>query len=137
MKTPRIIFCLLLLHLSLAVQGAAQVNTASLTGLITDPAGASLPNASVRVKNKATTVASSSATDDSGYYNFASLPVGAYTLEVELPGFKKAVHENVNLEVGQKARVDFSLEVGAVTETVSISAAPPTLSIRRPRLVGW
>ncbi|MBA3257359.1 MAG: TonB-dependent receptor [Pyrinomonadaceae bacterium] len=130
MKTPRIIFCLLLLHLSLAVQGAAQVNTASLTGLITDPAGASLPNASVRVKNKATTVASSSATDDSGYYNFASLPVGAYTLEVELPGFKKAVHENVNLEVGQKARVDFSLEVGAVTETVSISAAPPTLSIQ-------
>ncbi len=130
MKTPRMIFCLLLLYVSLAVQGAAQVNTASLTGLVTDPSGASLPNASVTVKNKATTVASSTTTDSSGYYSFASLIVGAYTLEVELQGFKKAVHENVNLEVGQKARLDFSLDVGAVTETVSVSAAPPTLSIQ-------
>ena len=54
------------------------------------------------VKNKATSVATSTTTDASGYYNFASLPVGAYTMEVELQSFKKAVHENVNLEVGQR-----------------------------------
>lgn len=118
MKTPRMIFCLLFFYLSLAVQGSAQVNTASLTGLVTDPTGASVSNASVTVKNKATTVESSATTDASGYYTFASLPVGAYTLQVELQGFKKAVQENINLEVGQKARIDLSLEVGAVTESV-------------------
>jgi outer membrane receptor protein involved in Fe transport len=128
MKTPRMIICLLLFYFGLAVQGSAQVNTASLTGLVTDPTGASVSNASVTVKNKATTVESSATTDTSGYYTFASLPVGAYTLIVELPGFKKSVQENINLEVGQKARIDLSLEVGAVTETVTVMAAPPTLS---------
>src|SRR6266481_3721534 len=102
MKTARNIFCLLLFYVSLAVQGSAQVNTASLTGLVTDPNGAVVANAAVTSKNKATNVESSVTTDASGYYTFASLPVGAYTLGVELQGFKKTVQENVALEVGQK-----------------------------------
>jgi len=110
------------------VQVSAQVNNASLTGLVTDSAGAVVPNASVKVKNKATDVESVATTDSSGYYTFASLPVGAYTVIVELPGFKKAVHENINLEVGQKARIDTTLEIGAVTETVTVATSPPTLS---------
>ena len=128
MKAPLVIFCMLLLHLGLAVQVSAQGNTASLTGIVTDSQGASVPNAAVTVTNKATSTQNVATTDASGYYNFASLPVGAYTLQVELQGFKRAVQENVNLEVGQKARIDFSLEVGAVTETVSVVTAPPTLS---------
>ena len=116
MKTLRIIFCLVLLYLALAVQGSAQVNTASLTCIVTDPTGAGLPNAAVTVTNKATTVPSTANTDASGYYTFASLPVGAYTMQVELQGFKKALQENINLEVGQKARIDFALEIGAVSE---------------------
>lgn len=122
------IACLLFLYVSLAVQGAAQINTASLTGLVTDPAGAVVANAAVTAKNKATNVESSATTDASGYYTFASLPVGTYTLVVELQGFKKAVQENVALEVGQKARLDFSLEVGAVTEAVVVASAPPLLT---------
>ena len=128
MKTPLVIFCLVLLHLGLAVQGSAQGNTASLTGIVTDSQGASVANAAVTVTNKATSTQNAATTDASGYYTFASLPVGAYILQVELQGFKRAVQENVNLEVGQKARIDFSLEVGAVTETVSVATAPPTLS---------
>ena len=128
MKTARMISCLTLLCISLAVQVSAQVNNASLTGLVTDSAGAVVPNASVKVKNKATDVESVATTDSSGYYTFASLPVGAYTVIVELPGFKKAVHENINLEVGQKARIDTTLEIGAVTETVTVATSPPTLS---------
>src|SRR6266498_408181 len=128
MKTARIISCLTLLCISLAVQVSAQVNNASLTGLVTDSAGAVVPNASVKVKNKATDVESVATTDSSGYYTFASLPVGAYTVIVELTGFKKAVHENINLEVGQKARIDTSLEIGAATETVTVATSPPTLS---------
>lgn len=128
MKTPRVIFCMLLLHLALTVPGSAQVNTASLTGIVTDPTGANVANAIVTVTNKATTVESTANTDESGYYTFASLPVGAYTLKVELEGFKRAVQENINLEVGQKARIDVALEVGAVTESVVVATGPALLT---------
>jgi carboxypeptidase family protein/TonB-dependent receptor-like protein len=127
MKTPRMILGLLF-GLSLAITASAQVNTASLTGQLTDPTGASVTNASVTVKNKATSVESAATSDSSGYYTFASLPVGTYTLQVELQGFKKAVREDINLEVGQKARIDFALEVGAVTETVVVGSAPQLLT---------
>jgi hypothetical protein len=128
MKTARMISCLTLLCISLAVQVSAQVNNASLTGLVTDSAGAVVPNASVMVKNKATDLESVATTDSSGYYTFASLPVGTYTVTIELPGFKKAVRENISLEVGQKARIDTSLEVGAVSETVVVGSAPQLLT---------
>jgi hypothetical protein len=128
MKTPRVIFCLLFCYLSLAVSGSAQVNTASLTGMVKDPTGASVPGASVTVKNKATTVETTATTDDSGYYNFASLPVGAYTLQIERQGFKKALQEDINLEVGQKARIDLALEIGAVTESVVVATASSLLT---------
>ncbi len=119
-------FCLLCL--GLAAQAAAQVNTASLTGLVTDPAGASAANATVRAKNNATNVEYTATTDASGYYNFASLPVGAYTIAVEAQGFKKAVSEKTVLEVGQKARLDIALTVGAVSETVNIAATAQLLT---------
>jgi outer membrane receptor protein involved in Fe transport len=128
MKPARIIFCLLVLYVSLVVRGSAQVNTASLTGLVTDPNGAVIANAAVMAKNKATNVESSGTTDSSGYYTFASLPVGTYTVAVELQGFKKSLREKVDLEVGQKARIDFTLEVGAVTESVVVSSTPPLLT---------
>src|SRR3989442_3203976 len=128
MKTARTISCLTLLCISMAVQVSAQVNTASLTGLVTDSAGAVVPNASVSVKNKATDVESSATTDSSGYYTFASLPVGTYTLTIELSGFKKAIHENIILEVGQKARVDTTLEVGSVSESVVVASTPALLT---------
>src|SRR6185436_5276323 len=127
MKTARMISCLTLLCISLAVHVSAQVNNASLTGLVTDATGAVVPNASVKVKNKATDLETTTTTDSSGYYTFASLPVGTYTVTVELPGFKKAVHENINLEVGQKARIDSSLEVGALSESVVVGSAPQLL----------
>jgi outer membrane receptor protein involved in Fe transport len=99
-----------------------------LTGLITDPAGAVVPNAVVTAKNKATNVEQSTRTDDSGYYTFATLPVGVYTVSVEAQGFKKAVGEAVALEVGQKARLDFMLEVGTVAESVTVQASTPLLT---------
>src|SRR5262245_61967873 len=137
MKKPRIIESPLLFYLLLAVQGSGQVNTASLTGLVTDPNRAIMANASVTVKNKATGVTSSTTTDASGYYTFASLPVGAYVMEVEARGFEKAVNLNVILEVGQKGRLDFALQIGGLTASVSVVTVPSTLSIQEasPRSV--
>ena len=128
MRTPRIIATLLFLYAVLALQGSAQVNTASLTGQVTDSNGAVVPNASVTVKNKATAAEKATTTDSSGYYTFASLPVGAYSVTVELQGFKRAVHETINLEIGQKARLDTLLEVGAVSESVIVATSPPLLT---------
>src|SRR6266478_4527084 len=113
-RAPFRVACMLLLCVSLSLQGFAQVNTASLTGLVSDPTGAAVAGAAVTAKNRATNVDTPATTDSSGYYTFPSLPVGNYTLTVEMQGFKKTVQENVALEVGQKARIDFSLSVGTI-----------------------
>ena len=129
MRRPSLsIACALILCFSLGVQGFAQVNTASLTGLVADPNGAAIANASVRAKNRSTNVEQSVTTDSSGYYTFASLPVGTYTVTAESQGFKKALRENVALEVGQKARLDYTLEVGAMSEAVMVTANAPILT---------
>ena len=128
MRTPRVVACLLLLCVSLAVRVSAQVNTASLTGIVTDANGAAAPSASVTATNRATNLSQTAATDESGYYNFPSLPVGAYSITVELRGFKKAVKEEVALEVGQKGRLDFALAVGELTESVVVVGGTPALS---------
>jgi outer membrane receptor protein involved in Fe transport len=127
-KSLPIVACMSLVCLSLVVRASAQVNTASLTGLITDQTGAAVADAQVTAKNKATNVETSVTTDSSGYYTFASLPAGTYMLVVESKGFKKAIRESVDLDVGQKARIDFTLEVGAVTESVMIEASAPLLT---------
>ena len=127
-RGPFRVACMLLLCVSLGVQGFAQVNTASLTGLVSDPTGAAVTGANVTAKNRATNVETSATTDSSGYYTFASLPVGGYTLTVEVQGFKKTVQDNVALEVGQKARIDFTLAVGAIGETSTITASAPILT---------
>ncbi|HKA18172.1 MAG TPA: TonB-dependent receptor [Blastocatellia bacterium] len=128
LKFTRLITTILLLALIGSVPSFAQVNSASLTGLILDPNGAAIANATVKAKNKATNVEQSVKTDSSGYYTFASLPVGTYSLTVETQGFKRAVREEVDLEVGQRARLDFNLEVGAVSEAVLVTADTPMLT---------
>ena len=127
-QLTRVIVSLLLLSAVLIVRSSAQVNTASLTGLVADPNGSVSAGATVTAKNQATGVSNTATTDASGYYTFASLPVGTYTLSVELQGFKKSVRENVPLEIGQRGRIDFTLAVGAVSETTTVTAAAPILT---------
>ncbi len=122
-RVPRVAACLLLVCLCLSVTAAAQVNNASVTGLVTDTTGAVVTGASVTLKNKATNVETSTTTDSSGYYTFASVPVGTYDVTVERQGFKRIVLSDVKLEVAQKGRVDASLEVGAVSETITVTSA--------------
>src|SRR5262245_27045208 len=113
---------------SVIINGYAQVNNASITGLVADPTGAAVAGAVVNAKNQATNVDTEVKTDSSGYFTFPSLPVGSYVLTVEGQGFKKAKRDNVALEVGQKARIDFILQVGAVSETTSVVASAPILT---------
>jgi outer membrane receptor protein involved in Fe transport len=123
--------CVYLLVVVVCIGGAewsrAQVQNASLTGLVTDPTGAAVRGASVTVRNSATNVAYTGESDAAGYYLFPSLSIGRYSVSVEVPGFKKAIHNEVVLEVGQRGRTDFSLEVGGLAEVIEVQASPSVL----------
>ena len=106
---------------------AAQINTASLTGLIKDPTGAVVFGAKVTATSKTTGVEHDTKTDASGYYFFPSLPVGDYNVSAEATGFQR-VTGSVLLETAQKGRQDFTLAVGAVQTTVAVEATAPQLS---------
>src|SRR5262249_10772205 len=106
----------------LATSASSQINTASLTGLVTDPAGAAAAGSTVVARNKSTNVEQRVTANSSGYYTFSSLPVGVYEVSVEATGFKRAINDNVILDVGEKAGVGCKVEVGALAESVVIKA---------------
>ena len=105
----------------------AQVNTASLSGLVTDPSGAAVPNVTVNVTNPSTGYVRTVTTDNAGYYAFQNLPIGDYSIRVEASGFNTDT-ENVTLNVAEKGRRDFSLQVGSAQQTVEVQAEAPGLS---------
>ena len=97
----------------------AQINTASLTGLVTDSSGAVVPDASVTLTNTDTNVSQTAATSNVGYYVFPVVQVGHYSLKVQKSGFQTAISE-VRLDVGQRGRLDVPLKAGGATETVTV-----------------
>jgi outer membrane receptor protein involved in Fe transport len=100
----------------------AQVNTADVVGTVTDPSGAVIPNAKVTITNAGTGISRTMQTTSAGDYVFTNLLVGTYKVKVELAGFKSYVNDNLTLAVGDRARVDAKLQVGAASETVSVSS---------------
>src|SRR6476646_3477094 len=96
----------------------AQVDRATLTGTVKDSGGAVVPGATVTVTNLATNVADTQQTTATGTYLAVNLIPGRYRVDVELTGFKKS-SEIVVLEVGQRARVDATLAVGSLSESVT------------------
>src|SRR2546423_15133883 len=115
-KSIVLLFTLLLFTAS----SFAQTGTSGITGSVRDTAGAAVPGASVTATNDATGVAYTQVTTDSGLYAFPSVPVGAYTITVEKQGFKKFQKTNNELQVGTPLTVDVVMEVGQVTEVVTV-----------------
>ncbi|PYV69271.1 MAG: hypothetical protein DMG97_22295, partial [Acidobacteria bacterium] len=101
----------------------AQQFYGTITGTVTDPSGAVVPNATVKVTNVDTNVTSTLKTNRAGVYVASSLIVGTYRVEAEAAGFKKAVADRITLEVGATPKVDLSLAVGRTTEVVEVTAA--------------
>src|SRR5690606_14010620 len=89
--------------------------------------GAVVPGVSVRILNPATGVDLAAATTDAGIYRMPGLQPGTYRITASAPGFKTAIRENVVLAVAQTLTVDFVLEVGAVTDQITVSSDPPLL----------
>jgi len=100
----------------------AQITNASVSGFVQDPSGAYIPGVSVTATNTQTGVVSSAVTNESGAYNIPSLLPGVYKLTAELPGFKTRVVNDVQLGASSVGRYNFTLEVGAVSESVEVTA---------------
>jgi len=101
----------------------AQGGTGELTGLVTDPSGAVVPNAEVKLTNAATGSSRTTVTTDSGIYRFSALPiVGTYTLETSPKGFKSTKVNAIVVTVGTTTTRDVHLELGASSEQVTVEA---------------
>jgi carboxypeptidase family protein/TonB-dependent receptor-like protein len=98
-------------------------STASLSGTISDPTGAAVPNAKVTAINQATSVASTTQSDSDGAYLFSALPIGKYRIEVAASGFQKALVAELDLPVATTVTRNVQLKIGEATETVEITAA--------------
>src|SRR6201987_5242365 len=105
----------------------SQEVTASISGTITDPSGASVPGATVAATSVERGIMYTATTNDSGLYLIAHLPVGSYTLKVEKSGFASATHPQFVLTLNQVARIDIAMKVGQASETVEVSGAAPVL----------
>src|SRR5216684_4355311 len=106
---------------------AAQQFYGTITGTVTDPSGAVVPNATVKVTNVATNVTIDLKTDGVGVYVANDLVVGTYRVEAQASGFKKSVVDKIGLQVGATPKVDLALAVGQSSEVVNVTAANAAL----------
>src|SRR5712692_5008701 len=98
----------------------AQVSTGSLSGTVTDPNGASIPNAKVSVTGTETGFKEETLASEAGLYVFPRLPVGMYEVIAEQPGFKKLIRSGVEIRVATRQELDLRLDVGDVQQTVEV-----------------
>ena len=120
-------FPFLMLVAALLATSALAQSTATLQGTVTDSKGAVLPNATVVVRNRSTSTERTTQTDSDGNYQVAALPVGVYTVEVQVEGFKTQVADRVTLEVAKTAVQNFQMDVGAISEQVLVSSDLPVI----------
>jgi hypothetical protein len=124
-----ITFCATVIVAALLVTGAlAQVESGRFVGRITDSSGAVVAHASVSARNVGTNITQTAVTNSDGDYVITPVAAGTYVLTVTAPGFATSATDEVTLQVGQNAREDLQLKIGAATTTVQVTAEAPLLS---------
>ncbi|MGH9667137.1 MAG: carboxypeptidase regulatory-like domain-containing protein, partial [Bryobacteraceae bacterium] len=108
----------------------AQSNLASISGVVSDPQGAVIPQAKVTAMNSATGVRTTVTTNGAGFYDLQNLSIGSYSVTVEHTGFRGYVRQQITLTTGQSLGLDVPLELGAVGQTISVIGEPPPLETR-------
>src|SRR5215217_3845764 len=122
---PQLIVVVLLAVVPIAT--VAQTSTSRITGRVVDAKQASIAGASVTITNEATGVTQTQTTTEAGVYAFEALPVGDYTVAVEQNGFKKFLKTGNHIEVNNPLTVDIALEVGQLSEIVTVQGGPEQL----------
>ncbi len=114
----------------------AQLDTGAILGTVQDSSGAVVQGAKVTVQNMGTSAAAEFTSDDQGNYIAPVLPVGVYRVSVTAAGFKTQVRENLTLRVSDRLRINFTLDPGAVTESITIASAQPLVDTASTTLGG-
>jgi hypothetical protein len=118
----RHVFLFSLLSLLVCVPAVAQLDRGTITGSVTDPSGAAVPGVHVSVRNTATGVKFETTTTEAGQYNQPGLPIGNYEVKFSAEGFKELARPGITLQASDLIRIDGKLEVGAVTDSVEVTA---------------
>jgi hypothetical protein len=112
----------------------AQTVDTAILGTVVDSAGGAVANATVTLTPVSTALSKTATTGGSGVYEFRYLLPGEYVLEAKLAGFNTERRSGINIQLGQQAKVDFTLQVGAVQQTVEVKSAPPLLQTENASL---
>ena len=122
---------LLLLSMGLLVGVHAQSSTTgNITGTVRDPQGAAVPKAEVTITDEKTGASRTVTATEDGFYNATSLPAGVYSISTSPAGFKKTISTGVELHVNENKTVNLELQVGAVTETVTVTSEAAPVELR-------
>ena len=128
MKTRfRSICAILLLTLAAALPVSAQEFRGAIHGTVKDSTGALLPGVTITVTNIETNVSQTVVTDSKGLYQVPHLNPGHYSVNATLSGFKAMVRNDIQVRIGDEVPIDFKMEVGGVSETISVTASTPVL----------
>jgi hypothetical protein len=119
---------------ALAATSPAQLNRATLTGLVTDPSGAAVVNAKITAVARETNMTFATSTTDTGNYTLPALDIGTYRISAEAPGFKRAVRDSVQVTSGATVRLDLTMELGQVSESIEVSAQASALETETTRV---
>jgi hypothetical protein len=123
MRSPKITFSAIALFILLLSSASLLSQTAgTVSGHLADPAGASLAQAEVTLTNVGMNTSRITKSTDSGDYTFPAVPPGTYTLQVKHQGFKTSRSDTFEVQVAQSVRLDFTMEIGAVTQSVEVTA---------------
>ena len=128
MRSKIILTGIVVVLLACASGARAQTATGGVNGNISDPSGAVVPGATVKLTNEATQLETLSKTNETGNYVFVGVQPGMYTLKVEMAGFKSVEAKGLKVEVSQTVTQNFTFEVGGVTETVEVDFAAPLVN---------
>ncbi|WP_246153654.1 TonB-dependent receptor [Terriglobus albidus] len=126
----------LVLISSIGISAAQAVDSQQITGTVTDPSGAAIPQADITVTNEATGVSRAVKSNEDGNYVVLNVPVGKYTLTTSVSGFKKSVIAGVQVDVGGKPSVPITLTLGQATETVEVQAGVVMIQTTTPEIGG-
>ena len=122
----RLLFYLSILT-ALSTASLGQDRTAQITGIVHDPSGSPIPDAEITVRNVETGVKRQTKTSEKGEYTVTLLDPGRYDILVEHPGFKSFQQTGIILHVNDSVRLDYSLQLGAVTQVINVHEAAPLL----------